>query len=207
VRYIRHRSPIALVAIVAATMSACGDGATTSSEPTEPPPTDSVASSSPTTPTTAVPDDAARTTDVSTTLVEVDDADDIEIVEVPPPSTDKPTLEPAPTEATVSDPPPDDTIINSSLVQLAIADLRDLVDDAEADVVVLSVEEVTWRDGSIGCPQPDMRYTQALVNGTRIRLSIAGVVFEYHSAENGEPFYCANPDEPLPPGAGGASDF
>ena len=38
------------------------------------------------------------------------------------------------------------------------------VDASEVEVV--SVEEVTWRDGSRGCAQPGMAYTQALIDGS-----------------------------------------
>ena len=41
-------------------------------------------------------------------------------------------------------------------------------------VKVLTVESVTWSDGSLGCPEPGMMYTQALVRGHRIRVDAAG---------------------------------
>ena len=41
-------------------------------------------------------------------------------------------------------------------------------------VKVLTVESVTWSDGSLGCPEPGMMYTQALVRGYRIRVDAAG---------------------------------
>ena len=87
-------------------------------------------------------------------------------------------------------PPPDP-------VQLAIDDLTDRLAAPRGSIEVVSVEEVTWRDGSIGCPQPGMRYTQALVNGSRILLRSAGVVFAYHRGGTRPPFYCANPVAPL----------
>ena len=39
---------------------------------------------------------------------------------------------------------------------------------------MVSVEEVTWRDGSRGCAQPGMAYTQALIDGSRITLRAGG---------------------------------
>ena len=41
-------------------------------------------------------------------------------------------------------------------------------------VKVLTVESVTWSDGSLGCPEPGMMYTQALVRGYRVRVDAAG---------------------------------
>jgi hypothetical protein len=79
---------------------------------------------------------------------------------------------------------------NDPAVQLAIADLAERLGIATADVEVVSVDEVTWRDGSLGCPQPGMNYTQALVDGRRIVLNVDGVAYAYHSGRSGEPFYC-----------------
>ncbi len=62
------------------------------------------------------------------------------------------------------------------------------------------LETVTWPDGSIGCPAPEMVYTQALVPGTRIVFSVAGVAYHYHAREGGEPFLCETPAKALPPG-------
>ena len=84
------------------------------------------------------------------------------------------------------------------LAAIAKADLADRLNVDAAAVDVISVEEVTWRDGSLGCPQPGVSYTQALVNGSRIRLMANGIVFEYHAAAGVDPFYCSNPEEPVP---------
>lgn len=87
-------------------------------------------------------------------------------------------------------PPVDDTVANSPMVQTAIADLRDRIGDPAAEVVVVSVEEVEWPDGSIGCPQPGMMYTHALVNGTKIVLSYDGFRYDYHQGSGRDVFYC-----------------
>lgn len=101
--------------------------------------------------------------------------------------------EPPPVEENVSE------LVSHPDANVAIA-MTDLVDRAGADasaINVVSVEEVTWSDGSLGCPLPGMRYTQALVNGTRIVLEVDGVAHEYHSGAGREPFYCANPSDPV----------
>ena len=67
-----------------------------------------------------------------------------------------------------------------SVVSEVVADLASRLGVSASQIVVVSAEEVTWRDGSLGCPEPGMAYTQALVNGTRIRLSSGGVLYEYH---------------------------
>jgi hypothetical protein len=93
--------------------------------------------------------------------------------------------------------------------EYAIADLRARLGNA-AEIEFVSQEEVTWRDGSLGCPQPGWSYTQALVNGTRIVLRHDGILYEYHSGGQRRPFYCAPqfvepPSESTTdPGPGGA---
>lgn len=94
---------------------------------------------------------------------------------------------------------------SSPTVQQAKEDLAQRLDIAVEAIEVVQVEEVTWRDGSLGCPQPGMAYTQALVNGTRIKLEANGQIYHYHSG-GGAPFLCENPEEPLPPGQGGLDD-
>jgi hypothetical protein len=46
---------------------------------------------------------------------------------------------------------------------------------------VASVEAVTWRDSSLGCPQDGMLYMQVLVPGHRVRIVAPdGTAFDYH---------------------------
>lgn len=68
------------------------------------------------------------------------------------------------------------------------------VDRSEIEVVL--AEAVTWSDGSIGCPEEGMMYTQALVPGYRVILDIAGEELAFHAPESGEFMPCANPIEP-----------
>lgn len=86
------------------------------------------------------------------------------------------------------------------LVDVAIADLveRFDLDPTSTTIEVVSVDEVTWRDASLGCPEKDMQYAQVLTPGTRIILRHEGETFEYHAGAGRDPFYCARPQEPLP---------
>lgn len=68
------------------------------------------------------------------------------------------------------------------------------------DIRVLSAEAVTWSDGSIGCPQDDMMYTQALVPGYRVILDVAGEELAFHASQAGDFRPCANPVEPVDDG-------
>lgn len=94
--------------------------------------------------------------------------------------------------------------MQDNLVKAAKADLAERLGIEQEEIEVVSVEEVTWRDGSIGCPEPGMAYTQALVNGTRILLEAEGQTYHYHSGRGAAPFLCENPQEPLEGGSSGS---
>lgn len=87
-------------------------------------------------------------------------------------------------------------------VQAAREDLARRLGTGADSIEVVRREDVTWRDGSLGCPKPGMSYTQALVNGQLIVLRANGIDYEYHAASGRTPFYCPSPEAPLPPGSG-----
>ena len=76
------------------------------------------------------------------------------------------------------------------IVEQAIADLAERLDVDPAEIVVVSVDEVDWPDGSIGCPQPGMVYTQAIVNGSKIVLRYDDTDYAYHQGGSRSVFYC-----------------
>jgi len=47
-----------------------------------------------------------------------------------------------------------------------------------------------WRSGALGCPEPGMNYTQALVPGALIILAVGKETHGYHAKLGGKPFYC-----------------
>lgn len=65
-------------------------------------------------------------------------------------------------------------------------------------VEVAGHASVTWSDGSIGCPQPGMMYTQALVPGRHLVLRVGDELASYHAGGDAAFGYCANPIPPLP---------
>lgn len=79
---------------------------------------------------------------------------------------------------------------SGSPTDIASVDLAARLGISVDEIEVVSVEEVTWPDGSLGCPEPGRMYTQALVNGSRILLRATGIVHEYHSGRGDDPFYC-----------------
>jgi hypothetical protein len=65
------------------------------------------------------------------------------------------------------------------------ADLASQQSVAAGEVKVIRAEAVNWPDGSLGCPQPGMMYTQAIVPGYRVELEASGKRYTYHASEKG----------------------
>ncbi len=86
-----------------------------------------------------------------------------------------------------------ESVVDQSITLLA----EQLGVDASAVEVHRSLE-VTWRDGSIGCPKPGFMYTQALVPGQLVELTVNGTTYAFHQAQGRPPFYCPKPTEPPP---------
>ncbi len=85
-----------------------------------------------------------------------------------------------------------------STVQAALADASRQTGRDIGTLKVVSAEVVTWPDGSLGCPQPGMMYTQALVPGYRIRIDAGGSVLDYHASTRGQLVLCP-PERAMPP--------
>lgn len=90
-----------------------------------------------------------------------------------------------------------------TLEQATQAALADAARRAAVDVSTLQVtsaESVTWRDGSLGCPEPDRMYTMALVPGYRIRIQQGSQSLDYHASQRGALLLCppARSSDPLP---------
>lgn len=105
-----------------------------------------------------------------------------------PPRAEETSVSPSPSSSTGASQAPTDVV-------RAVDDLAASLEVDADEVEVVAVEEVTWRDGSRGCAQPGMAYTQALVDGKRITLRAAGRTYEYHSGGNQPPARCEKPTE------------
>ncbi len=100
-----------------------------------------------------------------------------------------------------SQPPP--AAMSGSLeeaVRAARADAARRSGVAAESLLLISAEGVTWSDGSLGCPQPDMMYTQALVPGYRVRLRGPAGEMDYHASARGALVLCpaGRAVDPLP---------
>jgi hypothetical protein len=127
----------------------------------------------------------------------VDDADlDAGGSEVEEPGVEEPDEAQEP-EGT--DPSAEDALdpVVGDAVEAAILDAADREGVDTSEVFVRPPEVVTWPDGSLGCPQPDEMYTQALVDGYRIVLVVDGRELVYHGQLDQEPFLCEDPQPPV----------
>jgi hypothetical protein len=61
---------------------------------------------------------------------------------------------------------------------------------ASAQLRVVAAEAVTWPDGSMGCPQPGLMYTQALVPGYRVVLALGQRQWLFHANARGSLVRC-----------------
>ncbi len=83
--------------------------------------------------------------------------------------------------------------VSPTLQTVTEAVLADASKRTGLDVARLDVMEsiaVTWPDGSLGCPQPGMSYTMALVPGYRIRIQAGQQMLDYHASARGYWLLC-----------------
>lgn len=125
---------------------------------------------------------------------------------LPPASTPVPT----PSAAVTSSPPP----TARAATPLPSFELPDLVGEVPGEILLqimqqvasatgtdlrdLEIDEaraVTWPDGSLGCPEPDQMYTQALVDGYWVVIIAGGETYDFRVGANGQFKFC-------PPGRG-----
>ena len=62
-----------------------------------------------------------------------------------------------------------------------------------AAATVVTAEAVEWSDGSLGCPEPGMMYTQAITPGYQVVISVGGVEYDYRATDAGQVRLCQAP--------------
>ena len=65
-------------------------------------------------------------------------------------------------------------------------------------VAIARAESVVWSDGSLGCPEPGMAYTQALVKGYWVVVEAAGKKYDFRVGSGGT-FRLCPPGQGQPP--------
>ncbi len=75
-------------------------------------------------------------------------------------------------------------------IEAARADASRRTGATPQHIKVVSAGRVTWRDGSLGCPQPGVIYTMSLVQGYRVRLLAGAESMDYHLSLRGALVLC-----------------
>jgi hypothetical protein len=79
--------------------------------------------------------------------------------------------------------------------------LKEAAAQAKVDrdqLVVARAQSVVWSDGSLGCPEPGMAYTQALINGYWVIVEAAGKEYDFRVGSGGS-FRLCPPGQGRPP--------
>jgi len=87
-------------------------------------------------------------------------------------------------------------------VELLDALKSDLIECTGAtldQIKLVRAQAITWPDGSLGCPQPGVFYTQALVNGYWVVLEAGDQEYDYRLADTGYFFVCQGGFPPVAP--------
>ena len=101
----------------------------------------------------------------------------------PDPSRAAPSVPALPTVAP-SDEPVSGEVPAAILAEL-VADAAERAGVDPETVEVVQAAAVTWNDGSLGCPEPGMSYTMALVDGYHVILAADGEEFDYRVSGQG----------------------
>ncbi|MDW8325617.1 MAG: hypothetical protein RMK99_03535 [Anaerolineales bacterium] len=138
-----------------------------------------------------------------------------EIVMLPPDNLPQPTATPLPPADALTLPlpqlmhrPPEPATVPptpapvvgelpATLRESIEADLEQRTGVSRSAFTYLRAEAIVWNDGSLGCPQPGMMYTQALVPGYWVVIRAGDAEFDYRAAESGY-FILCEPKRPRP---------
>ena len=104
-----------------------------------------------------------------------------------------PNVEPVPSssEAPITGEVPAD------LLDRILADAADHSSVAADAIEVIRAEAVEWSDGSLGCPEPGMLYTQAIEPGYQVILDADGAELDYRATASGTFRLCESGGAPL----------
>lgn len=89
--------------------------------------------------------------------------------------------------------------VPAELLDTILKDLSERIHVTRESIIVIQDQAIVWNDGSLGCPQPGVFYTQAQVNGYWVILEAEGKRYDYHATDRGYFFLCNNGFLPIPP--------
>lgn len=138
------------------------------------------------------PGEASLAGDEDPVVHELDEAGEVEkddlVIEEDQPNPKPEPIEPTPPPTT---PPVVTGAVPAELLAAIMADAESRAATSAA-LTVVRAESVTWSDGSLGCPEPGMMYTQALVDGYWVVLDSGGQQMDYRATANGSFKLCVD---------------
>ena len=81
----------------------------------------------------------------------------------------------------------------AAVIDPIVADAATRLGVDPSAVTVVDAHEETWSDGSLGCPEPGMMYTQALVDGYQVIVEANGTQLDYRGSTPGAFRVCEFP--------------
>lgn len=109
----------------------------------------------------------------------------------PGPTATTPGVKPIPTVPASESPMTSE--VPASILDQVLADANARTDVPVDEIEVMTAEAVTWPDGSLGCPEPGMMYTQALVDGYQVVLRAGDESLDYRVGNAGSFRLCEGP--------------
>jgi hypothetical protein len=101
----------------------------------------------------------------------------------------------SPLPAPGREPSPVQAKVPQGILEPILDKAAELAEVAREQLVMVRAEPAVWNDGSLGCPEPGMMYTQALVNGYWVVIDAAGQTYDFRVDRSGRFQLC-------PPGRG-----
>jgi hypothetical protein len=117
--------------------------------------------------------------------------------------TATPTLTPVVTPTLTEKTPPMQGEVPQGILEAILAEAAKLAKVAREKLVIVRAESVVWNNGALGCPQPGMMYTDALVNGYWVVIDAGGKRYDFRVGGGGSFRLCpeGRGQPPLQPGA------
>lgn len=86
-----------------------------------------------------------------------------------------------------------DSSLPASITDSIVADAATRLGVDPAAVTIVEANAQTFPDGSLGCPEPGMMYTQALVDGYQVIVEANGTRLDYRGSQAGTFRICQSP--------------
>jgi hypothetical protein len=78
-----------------------------------------------------------------------------------------------------------ESLVPEAILGPILNEVAKLVNVPREQLVIVRAEAVLWNDGSLGCPEPGIEYTQALINGYWVVIKAAGQTYDFRVGGGG----------------------